>query len=353
MSIFKSIMKTKALFMGLAALALASCSSEEPIEVNQGHAIGFRPALGTNSRATEINNSNLSAITVSAFMGQQELFGDLDFTKGNQGFFTSNPEYYWPGDDTPLNFYAYAPEVPSGTVSITPSSKTLTDFSPAENLADQVDFITSTASGKKSTNEANGVELTFNHRLSQIEIHAKTDNQAYTFEVTGIKIGKPISKASYDFDSNAWTAGTERAIYSDTYETPITLGSEAVSVMGNGGNAILIPQQLTAWDPENDATNANSGAYLALKLRVATKATDVVVYPFPSNPDNDWAAIPIDTNWEPGKKYVYTLDLTHGAGFVDPNDPEHGTPVLGDAIKFTVNVVDWTEADSTIDMKTK
>lgn len=339
--------------MGLAALALASCSSDEPAEINQGRAIGFRPAIGTNSRATEINNSNLSAITVSAFMGQQELFADLSFTKGNQGIFTSDPEYYWPGDDTPLNFYAYSPTAPGGNLSITTSSKTLTDFSPAQSLGDQVDFITSTASGKKSTNEANGVELTFNHRLSQIEIQAKTDNDAYTFEVTGIKIGKPVSKASYDFDTNEWTPSTDRAIYQDTYTTPITLGSEAVSLMGQGGNAILIPQQLTAWDPENDAANANSGAYLALKLRIATKATDVEVYPFPSNPDNDWAAIPIDTDWEAGKKYVYTLDLTHGGGYVDPEDPGHGTPVLGGPIKFTVNVVDWTEADSTVDMTTK
>ncbi|MDE5970279.1 MAG: fimbrillin family protein [Muribaculaceae bacterium] len=346
-------MKLKVLLMGFAALALASCSSEDDIDVNQGHAIGFRPALGSVSRATEINNSNLSAITVSAFMGQQELFGDLGFTKGNQGFFTSNPEYYWPGDDTPLTFYAYSPSTPGGTMAITAETKTLKDFSPANNLGDQIDFITSTATGKKSTNEAEGVELTFNHQLSQIEIQAKTDNKVYTYEVTGIKIGKPVSKASYNFDNKEWTPASDRAIYSDTYNTPVTLGAEAVSLMGDGGNAMLIPQQLTAWDPINDATNSNSGAYLALKLRIATKDTGVVVYPFPSNPDNDWAAIPIDTNWEAGKKYIYTLDLTHGAGFVDPEDPGHGTPVLGDAIKFSVNVVDWDEAESTVDMKTK
>ncbi|MDE7375930.1 MAG: fimbrillin family protein [Muribaculaceae bacterium] len=334
----------------IAAMALASCSQDEPVSVNQGRAIDFRSAM--DSRATETNNANLASIKAAAFMGDQLFFPVMDFDKGSDGFFTSATEYYWPGDDTELSFYAYSPANPGGTVTINADEKTMTDFSPATDLADQVDFITANATGKKSLNEASGVPLTFNHQLSQIEVRAKSDNTVYTFAISGVRIGEPVSKASYDFATSAWTPATDKAIYTDTYDQAKTLSSDPVSVMGNGGNAMLLPQQLVAWDPQNDASNSQQGAYLSVLLNVATAETGVQVYPFPSDGQCQWAAIPIDTKWEAGKKYIYTLDLTHGAGYVDPHDPEPGTPVLGGPIKFTVDVVDWVATPSALPMPT-
>jgi hypothetical protein len=58
--------------------------------------------------------------------------------------------------------------------------------------------------------------------------------------------------------------------------------------------------------------------------------------------DYAWLAVPIDTEWEAGYKYVYTLDFTNGAGYSDPLDgPETGGSVLGGAIKFTMEVNPW------------
>ena len=60
--------------------------------------------------------------------------------------------------------------------------------------------------------------------------------------------------------------------------------------------------------------------------------------------DYAWLAVPIDTKWEAGYKYVYTLDFTNGAGYSDPLDgPETGGTVLGGAIKFTMEVNPWGE----------
>ena len=335
---------------GLSMIGLASCTSDEPLSINQGNAIDFRPAL--NSRAAETTNSNLSSINVTAFLGDNILFGNTEFIKGSDNYFVSTPEYYWPTDDSQLDFYAYSPSEPGGVVTIDKTTKTLSDFKVASSLADQVDFITSMASGKRSTNEASGVELTFNHQLSQIEIMGKADNEAYTFEISGIRIGQPVDEGSFDFSDTTWTIGSNKAIYEDTYTDGITLTSQPVSVMGAGGNAILLPQQLTAWDVKGDASNTKAGAYLSVKLRVTTTETGTQVYPYPSDANCMWAAIPIDTNWEPGKKYVYVLDFSHGAGYVDPNDPQPGNPVLGGPIKFTVNVVDWNETDVPLDLTT-
>lgn len=340
-------MKTTQLLLAATAvlgMGMASCSQDEPVSENKGNAISFRPAMGT--RATETTNANLSKIKVAAFLGDQTYFEPLDFVKGSDSFFTSTPEYNWPGDDAVLSFYAYAPNTLSG-VTLTPDTKTLTAFAPAANIADQIDFITSSATGKRSDNEVSGVELTFDHRLSQIEIRAKADNEAYTYKISGVRIGEPVALGNFDFSTNAWSLGSNKAIYEETYATPVTLTANAQNIMGTEGNAMLIPQQLTAWDPTADASNTAAGAYLSVKLQVNTVA-GAQVYPFNTNTDCQWAAIPINTNWEPGKKYIYTLDLSHGGGYVDPHDPDPGKPVLGGPIKFTVNVVEWT--DTTVDV---
>ncbi|MDE7380993.1 MAG: fimbrillin family protein [Muribaculaceae bacterium] len=336
----------------VATLGLASCTQDEPAEAHKGRAIDFRAAL--NTRAAETTNANLEDINVAAFLGDQLFFPVMQYSKGSDGFFTTTgDEYYWPGDNSQLSFYAYAPANPGGTVTIDNTAKTLTGFTPAASLADQVDFVTANATGTKSANEASGVPLTFNHQLAQIEIRAKSDNTVYTFSISGVRIGQPVSVADFNFDKSEWTLGTDKAIYTDVYTTPKTLTADAVSVMGEGGNAMILPQQLTAWDPSGDASNAAKGAYLSVKLNVTTRETGVQVYPFPSNGNCQWAAIPIDTNWQPGKKYIYTLDLSHGAGYVDPNDPVPGNPVLGGPIKFTVDVVDWIDTPVNLPMTTK
>ena len=68
----------------------------------------------------------------------------------------------------------------------------------------------------------------------------------------------------------------------------------------------------------------------------------------------------IGTNWEPGKKYVYTLDFSNGAGKVDPEkeqptDPDvdpfdPGENILGSSIKFTVEVTPWEDAAQDVNM---
>lgn len=331
--------KTLLLASVAAAMILPACTQDDPVSVNDSEAITFRPSV---TRAQEITNSNLEEINVAAFLGDQTFFHAMPFVKGSDGYFTSSTIYNWPGDDSSLDFYSYAPSNVSGTVTLSNSEKTLKGFSPASDLASQIDFITAVASGKRSENEVTGVPLQFNHRLSQIEITAKTDNDAYTYKVTGIRIAQPLSSGDFDFDTNLWTLGTTKGIYEDTYTTPIELGASAISIMGAGGDAMLLPQSLTAWSPESDPSNSAAGTYLAIKLQINT-VDGAQVYPFPSNGDCQWAAIPIGTNWEPGKKYIYNLDLTHGAGYVDPKDPDPGKPILGGPIKFTVQVQDWVD----------
>ena len=348
------------MFMAMTAMLIASCSSDDVVSTNTGRAIDFRTSVGT--RGTETTTDNITKFWVTAIdEAGANYFSKQEFTKDG-GFFTSSPLYYWPAGT--LNFFAYSPSETDlgGTLTIGNTTKKLKDFSPATEIAKQKDFVTATASGTRAANETNGVELTFAHQLSQIEIKAKNTNTGYIYKVVGVRIGKPVSKGTFTFDTNKWTlTATEKTNYAVEYTTPPrTLGAEAATMMGTANNnAMLLPQQLVAWASATDKTNNANGAYIALKIQITTKDGARV---YPAKGDYDWAAVAIGTKWEAGKKYVYTLDFSNGAGKVDPEKPtptpdpdkpdpfNPGDDILGKPIKFTVEVTEWTPADQSVPM---
>lgn len=344
-------MKKQFMFMAMAAMLIASCSSDDVVSTNTGRAIDFRTSVGT--RGAETTTDNITKFWVTAIDGNNaNYFSKQEFTKEG-AFFTSSPLYYWPAGK--LDFVAYSPsETDLGaTVTINNTTKTLADFSPAAEIANQKDFVTATASGTRAANEESGVELTFAHQLSQIEIKAKNTNAGYIYKVVGVRIGKPVSKGTFTFGTSTCALiTTEKANYAVEYTTtPRTLAADAATMMGAANdNAMLLPQQLVAWTPETDKANTANGAYIALKIQITTKDGARV---YPAKGDYDWAAVAIGTNWEAGKKYVYTLDFSAGAGKVDPEKPDPTDPtdpfkpgedILGGPIKFKVTVTDWAPA---------
>ena len=347
------------MFMAMTAMLIASCSSDDVVSTNTGRAIDFRTSVGT--RGTETTTTNIDKFWVTAIDGAgANYFSQQEFTKDGE-FFTSSPLYYWPAGE--LKFFAYSPSATDlgGALTISNTTKELKDFSPATEIAEQKDFVTATTSGTRAANETKGVKLTFAHQLSQIEIKAKNTNTGYIYTVVGVRIGKPVSKGTFTFDTNKWTlTTTEKTNYAVEYTTPPRiLGAEAATMMGTANNnAMLLPQQLVAWASATDKTNNANGAYIALKIQITT--TDGArVYPAKTKGDYDWAAVAINTNWEAGKKYVYTLDFSNGAGKVDPEKPKPvdptdpfkpGEDILGKPIKFTVTVTPWTSADQPVEM---
>ena len=345
------------LMLGALAVSMAACSDEEPsLRKTDGEAIDFRPGF-SGSRAAETTNANLKSITVTAIdsLGGANYFTDLTFNKGSDGFFTSSPVYFWPGDDRSLTFYAYSPTMDelNADITIDASTKEMTGFVVADSIKDQVDFVTAVAKGNKSSNEASGVELTFKHQLSQIELQARSDSKAYKTEVAGMRIGRvEYMASSFDFATSKWTLDEwhDTFVYSSSC-TPVVLGSDPVSIMGDAGNAMLLPQTLYPWNPVGDPDNAARERYLGALVRVTTVDGDVV-FPLPgSNKTYDWVALPLSGTWEAGKHYVYTLDFTKGAGYIDPDGPNPGKPVIQGEIKLDVDVSDWVNDSKDVSME--
>jgi hypothetical protein len=112
---------------------------------------------------------------------------------------------------------------------------------------------------------------------------------------------------------------------------------------------ILIPQTLTAATAYADATAGAkpNGSYIALKMVIKnnTTAGETVA---DATANDKWAMWPIGGyNWEPGKKYTYTIDLA-GGGYYETN--QEGTDgnldaiLEGAEIKFASVTVDgWAD----------
>lgn len=375
-------MKKNLLLAAMAAAAMTSCSNDDVIEVNQGDKIAFQASMEKLlTRATVESSDDMGIFNVTAIGNGTNYFTDLTVTKGGTGWDPAIT-YYWPS--YALNFYAYAPvkatdKTPdfTGTVQIANGAKQIVGFSPEQTVSDQKDLLISCNNGQKLAS----VPMNFKHALSQIEVKAKKADENVKIEVIGVKLVNLGTKANFTFPEAKTEKGynlTKAACWSDPSEkdqpakaymvkgsTAKELGTTAESIMFGTDNFMVIPQKMNPWG----GTAAKTGAYLSVLCRISVKngANLTQIYPQPAagattTDTYAFSAVPITPDWEPGKKYTYTLTFCDkasnaGAGKIDPN-PETpdgtdssnvettpgtgGTPILGDAIKFTVTVDTWT-----------
>jgi len=332
------------IFIAAVAVLTAACAKDSVKEVNRGQVIDFHTTM---TRASVTTTDNLQDIWVTATNASEtNYFTDGRYSRSNDCF-TSETAYYWPSDGSTLDFYAYAPAESdiSGTIDIDKETQTLTGFAPASDISSQVDFIVATASGCKD-DAGTGVELVFDHALTSVEVKALNSNTGYVYKVKGMRICLVASEGDFDFKTKLWTPSTSKTEYKVEYDTPRTLGTEAISLMANDGdNAMLIPQKLTPWDIE-DKTNENSGAFIAVLVNITTSAAGeegTQVFPADAG-EYDWIATPVDTEWSRGIRYTYNLDFKEG-GLVAPDkeedDPDApfgpGEEVLGGTVRFTLD----------------
>ena len=332
-------MKKKGLFVMAAAslLAVTSCSVDEVVGGNvlSNNEIGLLTRV--DSRAVETKITNLGKFTVNAFQsGEANYMNNVEYTTSDNGssWTTAAGKFYWPVEGD-LHLYGYAPAAPGkgGTFKIDKDAQTLTDFVPFETAAAQKDFVYAKSTGNNATNGTTGVELNFQHALTEISVAAKNSNTAYTVKVTGVKLGNVKTKGTFTFPSiensaASWTlssAAEDVGSYETTWSTATELTS-SVSTLDEANVAfMLLPQQL------EKSEKASEKAYLALKVNITMQGGKVI--------RDGWAYIGLNTNWEMGKHYTYTLDFSDGAG----QDEDGKQLISGKDIKLNVKVAKWDE----------
>ncbi len=279
----------------------------------------------------------------------------------------------------------------------------LTKFHVAPDISKQVDFVTAITEGNKTENLYSGVKLDFEHQLSGVDISVWGAANLYDIEVAGVRIGGIVTEADFNLSTkiqnapdnensigswiitdNAAKIGYVDYVY-DAGDKVVTINAtttntkdKAVSIMGNGGKAMVIPYHYNAWDYKNDRKNEGTGkgAYISVLLRMTQhdgdqhrifpsadpESADYIVYLsvrksdgvvmkrldkngniFDTStkydiPDTEelrhygWAAAPAKFEWKAGYTYSYVLDYTKGVGVHDPADPN---PAIA--------IIDWIE----------
>ena len=379
-------MKKAFYMMAAAAIALSSCSSEETTDVAKSSAITFRPTVGLNSRGAEMTTNDLKEMWVTGFYQKATdvYFSDMKYTleTGTQNTFIPSSPVFWQEGRT-YKFVAISPaksEWPAG-LNITREEVTCDNFAPNSTISDQKDLIVDAV---EANAEQWGKDLTLNfkHILSQIQIKVKNGNENLVYNIKAVRINSVVGKKKFAYSTSTknCTWSKIEGVNSDTkYEltfdnpykldgkntTELTLTSADANV-SNGGGAMLIPQNVTAWDGAkvDDNKAYNGGTYISIYLNVKMASGNKFMYPAGAQGEltYGWVAIPVPAiNWEEGNKYIYTLDMSTGCGKVDPvdpgtnvnpggkvdpdapKDPEKGDNVFGKAIKFSVKVLDWTD----------
>lgn len=381
-------MKRKCI-LGLAGLmVLGACTNDEVIDVKQTGSIDLRPLIENSTRATATTVANLGSFKVDVLKGT-ETYGAMTVTSSdNGGTWTTSPLTYWPSNASQqLDFYAYAPTSTTG-VTIDNTGKKITSYTPSTTVADQKDLVIAYNTGTKTANEASGVPLLFKHALSQIEVKAKCANANMKVEIIGVKVVSVAKDGTFTFPAaktesgqgkelalGLWnTESSEKIAYMVKNSAPVTLNATAQSLMpSTSGTFMLIPQAITPWNKQNNATTA--GSYISVLCRISNVSGNNVTQIFPTTAGlYGFSAVAIgttdsDKTWEPGKKYVYTLEFfgtdSGGGRFdpdptvpgggdkdpdVDPTKPEDGGKEILKPITFTVDVEEWTPVTVDLNM---
>ena len=371
--------------MLLSVLSLVGCQSPKEIdEPEAGDKILFHPFVSDRLRGTEESISTLaqSGFTVRAY-GQGRLYFEDRVTAADPatgtGDWNTADTHLWPAYE--LDFIGYNDLGDYGTLSTDATDKSI-KLSTPETVAKQVDIVVARTKGQTAEHAINGVPLYFKHLLSQLSVQAKNSNKTYKVEVAGVKIARIQSQATLTLPDEI-KQGEELTGYRDLAD-PMSFGAATANVLtlddtpqeiGNSavGNFMLIPQELTAWNREEQAGGAadNEGAYLGILLRITTP-TGAQYYPLEEG-KYAYATVPfsVPDGMKAGVHYKVTLDFSNGAGYQEPSlgdgipadlpagvevsgrpwggEEKPGAAILGGPIKFDVSVEPWEERNVGLD----
>ena len=108
------------IMMGLAILAVSSCSKDIVEKTDKRAPIDFRANVESMTKGSEATTYNLEEINVTSISGILEegvhimdqvpefFFQDVQFSRIGD-YYYSYPSYYWPEDDRLMWFFAYWP----------------------------------------------------------------------------------------------------------------------------------------------------------------------------------------------------------------------------------------------------
>ena len=383
----------------MALLSACSSDNElANVETTANNAIGFH-VVGNKAetRANIIKPGNITdtdfnvfAFTRNAdstdgnfFMGEKEsVLGEtgikingvkISYKNNNWDYANASDIHYWP-TSTKLNFYAVSPgsydnlqgydAVEMNTIyrwEIKNNTKTIIynaiDEYKGSTDKKNLDVMYAIAPNQTQTEENGGrVKFQFKHILSQVVFKAKTQLENMEVEIKEMKIHNfkiggtytlPTVSATESATANApegtW-ALTESPISTLKWGAFTVVKDKAINVKSNGADIsekapmLFVPQKLSnPWQTNatTPKTKADADTDHESYLEITCKIKQADVYVFGSESKYETLYVPFGTEWQIGKRHIYTLIF--GGGYDD-----HGQPILK-PINFDAETSDWVD----------
>lgn len=344
-------MKKSFLMLGVAAMALASCTNEEVLNVAENRTIGFGNAFVNNStRAIDpsLTNGNLKDFDVYGFVtnsssNSSQIFDGVKVYKNEDGtkWTYDNPQYWVNG-----NTYTFGAIAPSGAATV--SGEAITGVT-NKKVGMTVQFTNTNDSQKDllhatpvavtvSSDEYNkAVEMTFSHQLSKVKFSFKNSvGVGYSVKVTNVKITDAMSSGTLTVsgeleDPNKWSD------QQDNLE--LTFGNAVADDVDDEADAIA-----------NGSTN---GTYYE-KLMIPTPATTSYTVTFTAELIQGTTSVGTfnhsakieNVELQLGYSYNFTAELT-AKNIGGPDNPSLNP------ITFTVeSVKGWTSSNQNLPVTT-
>lgn len=237
-------MKKSFLMFGVAAMALASCTNEEVLNVADSRAISFDNAFVNNSTRAAINGvDDLTKFYVFAGFESKgdNVYENNVVTRGGEKLsYTWTPEYiaYWQAGKA-YTFDAYAANDKIENAKLQDGKLNFTDvtFTDGDN-----DILVAEASVPTvDIDNVQPVALEFSHVLSQVKFTFETAIENVNFTITNVSFNNVVNKGSYA--ASVWTASSDE---SDKKAYSFgNAGSVTNETKGSTETLIILPQQLS------------------------------------------------------------------------------------------------------------
>lgn len=284
-------MKKSFLMLGVAAMALASCTQNEVVEYAENRAIQFGTFVNNNTRAVaDLTTENLTKFYVFGDYeeGTSIAFSNTEVAGTKGGSYTPvNPAYWQTGKTYEFGAYSNGNEKLTD-VEFANGTLTIKKYS----VNDANDLVAATASDISAPGAGveQSVQLTFKHLLSKVKFTFSTSAvpEAFRMEVSNLTFNGTKTDATCVFSNN--TISTDWTGTSGAYTVP-TLDDYAVT----GGKAstediLVIPQ-------------ANTNITASFTVTIYDQKTDAQIA------TNDFTASLNSTEWVEGNVYNYTATI--------------------------------------------
>lgn len=302
----------------LAAAAVTASCTKNTVDLPYGGAISFAPVAEKSTKAIIEGTTypTTESFAVSAYHGGSDAyFEDLvaSYNSSITLWETSTAEY-WPLAGS-LTFNAYSPSSARASgVTITSAGVTATDYTIRTSDQMTTDLCYASATVADCADHPESVPLVFSHALSQVvfRVKAAAKYSGVSLSMNSLSLSGLYSVGN--FNAGVWSSHSSPYTY--------TLSNSVVPLTYTGDEPDVTTISTYLFLPQTFSADAAINVGYSIVQTVAGETYTL---------DNPPVAIPLKgtlTQWQPGKKYIYTLSIG-----------------MNNLITFTASTYGWTEEE--------